>query len=111
MVSPTVMRITRLVSRPHQGAELADRCAAIAEREARLHPAAFVVHQGRRLLQGGRTEVVSVTTWSDLRVVREHLPAGSPESPPFLDEYADLIESWSVEMFEVTRTPENGVSV
>jgi len=102
--APTVLRITRLLSRPGLGATLVERCAGIGARETALHPGEFVVHQGRRLRSGDRTEVVSITLWHDMEHVREHMPARPPSSPPFLEEYEDLVETWTVELLEVTWT-------
>ena len=108
MDAPTVLRITRLVSRAGRGPMLVERCAAIATRERVLHPNAFVVFQGRRLLPGDRIELVSITQWRDLELVRGNLPAAAPPAPPFYQEYADALESWQVELFEATWTPDAG---
>lgn len=99
---PQVVRITRLVSRPGMGAELAARCRAIATRERINHPGAYVVTQARQPIDGDRVEVISITQWIDLDLMRRLMPAGAYEQPAFHDEYADCLESWRVEVFEVT---------
>jgi hypothetical protein len=106
---PTVLRITRLVSKPGMGAMLVERCAAIAVRERALRPDAYVVLQARRLLDGDRTEVVSITEWQDLEHVRSHMPEAAPEdAPPFYQEYADVLDDWKVELYELTWTTATG---
>jgi hypothetical protein len=108
--APTVLRITRLLSRPGLGATLVERCASIGTRETTLHPNEFVVHQARRLRSGDRTEVVSITLWHDMEHVRRHMPPRPGPEPPFFEEYEDLVESWNVELLEVTYTSANGGS-
>lgn len=109
MAVPTVLRITRLISKPGMGAVLVERCTAIAERERTLRPDAYVVLQGRRLLEDDRTEVVSITQWNDLEHVREHMPEAAPvDLPPFHAEYADVLDTWAVELFELTWTTATG---
>lgn len=106
---PTVLRITRLVSKPGLGAVLVERCAAIAVRERALRPDAYFVLQGRRLLDGDRTEVVSITQWHDLEHVRDHMPEAAPsDMPPFHAEYADVLDAWSVELYELTWSTPTG---
>lgn len=103
-----VVRITRLVSRPGRGPELVDHCRAIADRERAHHPAAYRVVQARQPVDGNRVEVVSITYWIDLDVMQAYVPAGQHTRPAFWDEYADTLESWAVEVFEVTWTTEGG---
>jgi hypothetical protein len=105
-----VVRITRLVSRPGRGPELVDRCRAIADRERVHHPAAYRVVQARQPLDGDRVEVVSITYWIDLELMQAYVPAARHTRPAFWDEYADTLESWAVEVFEVTWTTEGGSS-
>lgn len=100
--APRVVRITRLVSRPGMGAELADRCRRIASRERERHPGAYLVTQARQPLDDDRVEVISITQWIDLALMARLMPAGRHEVPAFHDEYADCLESWRVEVFEVT---------
>ena len=109
MAVPTVLRITRLISKPGQGAALVERCAAIADRERALRPDAYFVLQGRRLLDGDRTEVVSITQWHDLEHVRERMPQAAPaDRPPFYEEYADCLDEWRIDLFELTWTTATG---
>ena len=109
MAVPTVLRITRLVSKPGLGAMLVERCAAIAVRERELRPDAYFVLQGRRLLDGDRTEVVSITDWRDLEHVRARMPEAAPtDRPPFYEEYADCLDDWRIELFELTWTTTTG---
>lgn len=100
--APRVVRITRLVSRPGMGAELVHRCRRIAERERALHPGAYQVTQARQPLEDDQVELVSITQWFDLALMASLMPAGRHEQPAFHDEYADCLESWRVEVFEVT---------
>ncbi|HET7726607.1 MAG TPA: hypothetical protein VFK54_04705 [Candidatus Limnocylindrales bacterium] len=100
--APRVVRITRLVSRPGMGAELAHRCRHIAQRERDKYPGAYVVTQARQPLEDDRIEVISITQWIDLALMARLMPAGRHELPAFHDEYADCLESWRVEVFEVT---------
>lgn len=104
MGAPRAVRITRLVSRPGMGPELAERCRIIARREAALYPDAYHVVQARQPLDGDRIELVSVTEWIDLDLMARLMPAGEITEPAFHHEYADCIESWRVESFEVTYT-------
>jgi hypothetical protein len=107
---PTVLRITRLISKPGLGGVLVERCTAIAERERRLRPDAYVVSQGRRLLDGDRTEVVSITQWDDLEHVRDRMPEAAPsDRPPFYEEYAYCLDEWRIELFEMTWTTATGL--
>jgi hypothetical protein len=106
--APRVVRMTRLVSLPGHGAELVERCRQIADRERANHPEAYHVIQGRQPLEGNRVEVVSFTEWMDLGLMRELMPASAYERPAFFDEYSDVLESWRVEVFEVTWTTEDG---
>jgi hypothetical protein len=95
---PTVLRITRLISKPGLGGVLVERCTAIAERER------------RRLLDGDRTEVVSITQWDDLEHVRDRMPEAAPsDRPPFYEEYADCLDEWRIELFEMTWTTATGL--
>lgn len=106
---PNVLRITRLVSRPTMGPALVSRCMEIAERERTTNPGAYTVVQARRLLDGDRIEVVSLTRWLDLDAMLRYVPpTADPEQPPFYDEYATAVESWSVDLFELTWTTEDG---
>lgn len=99
---PKAVRITRLVSRPGCGAELVERCRHIARREQAAHPDVYLVTQARRPLDGDRIELVSITQWIDLAFMATHVAPDPPTEPAFHDEYADCIEAWSVEVFEVT---------
>jgi hypothetical protein len=102
MPVPRAIRVTRLVSRPGMGPELAERCRRIADRELLRYPGAYHVIQGRQPLDGDRVEVVSITEWYDLELMARLMPAGDITEPAFHDEYADCIESWRVESLEVT---------
>ena len=99
---PRVVRITRLVSKPGCGADLAARCRLIAERERANHPHAYHVVQARQPLEGDRIELISITEWTDLELMARLMPAGPLQEPAFWPEYADCCESWRVEVFEVT---------
>ncbi len=99
---PRAVRITRLVSKPGVGADLAARCRRIADRENANHPGAYHVVQARQPLDGDRIEVISITEWVDLELMARLMPAGVLEEPAFWSEYADCCESWRVEVFEVT---------
>jgi hypothetical protein len=100
--TPRAIRITRLVSRPGLGPELAERCRRIAERERVNYPGAYHVIQGRMPLDGDRVELVSITEWYDLDLMARLMPAGDHAQPAFYEEYADCIEDWRVEALEVT---------
>jgi hypothetical protein len=99
---PRVVRITRLVSKPGCGADLAARCRRIAERERANYPDAYHVVQARQPLDRDRIELISITEWTDLELMARLMPAGPLEEPAFYSEYADCCESWRVEIFEVT---------
>lgn len=105
---PTVLRITRLVSKPGQGPALVACCAAIADRERALHPGEFLVFQGRRLLDRDRFQLVSITQWENLDLIRDVMPTEPPTQPPFHDEYVAYLESWRVDLYEATWMPETG---
>ena len=102
MPTPLAIRITRLVSRPGHGPELAERCRRIAERERAKYPGAYHVIQGRLPLDGDRVELVSITEWYDLQLMARLMPPDDVREPAFFAEYADLIEDWRVEALEVT---------
>jgi hypothetical protein len=99
---PRVVRITRLLSKPGLGAELVDRCRHIADREHALHPGAFEVVQARQPIGDDRVEVVSITGWIDLALMGALMAPEPHAQPAFWDEYADCVESWRIEVFEVT---------
>jgi hypothetical protein len=106
--APRVVRITRLVSLPGRGPDLVDRCRRIADRERARHPGAYRVVQTRQARDGNRIEVVSITEWIDLDLMQTVIPPGPHTEPPFWSEYADCVESWEVEVSEVTWTTEDG---
>ena len=99
---PRAVRITRLISRPGQGSELVERCRRIAARERKRYPGAYIVTQGRAPVDEERVEVVSITQWIDLDLMQSLIPPGPLTEPAFWPELADIVESWTVELFEVT---------
>lgn len=99
---PRAVRITRLTSRPGMGSELVNRCRRIATRERRKHPGAYHVVQARQRLDGDRIELLSITEWIDLGLMASLMPAGPHEVPAFWDEYGECVESWAIEVLEVT---------
>jgi hypothetical protein len=100
--APRAVRVTRLVSRPGQGSELVERCRRIAARERLRYPGAYLVTQGRAPVDGERVEVISITQWIDLDLMQSLIPPGPLAEPAFWSELNDIVESWTVELFEVT---------
>jgi hypothetical protein len=99
------VRITRLRSKSGRGAELVAICRAIAERERARYPSAYEVVQARQPLEGQRIELVSITYWIDLDLMARLMPRGAHTEPAFWTEYAHLVDTWEVEVFEVTWSP------
>jgi hypothetical protein len=88
-----LVRISRLVSRPGAESALLERVRRAATSSTGLERA-YVGYHGA---PGGRAVVLLLSVWESPERLRE---AQQPDTPLGFTDYADLVESWTMEYFE-----------
>jgi hypothetical protein len=88
-----LVRVSRLVARPGRGAALLGALNVVAD-EATGSERVFV---GYHMAPDHRTVVLLQSVWASPEAPRA---GANPETPPALQRYGSLVESWSMEYFE-----------